>query len=146
MATFDLKQHYHDYIAVIGQGCPVGPMESYVHDGVIHNQSAPKSVAEYSKMIADSQVYFPGLQFHVETLVIEPDGGEPVQANQGSAQVAVRIRLTFNPTGDKEEAFYEHVFYRFDKGKISRVWSMLDGAGLKWVRDRLPASQRQGHE
>jgi predicted ester cyclase len=132
----DLRQHYLDYIAAINDGCKPGTLDPFVHEGVIHNDSPPLSVADYATNITDSQVSFPDLSFTVDMIVVEPDGDKDGREG-GSGNVAVRIKLAFRPTPAQVETFYEHVFYRFEAGKIRRVWSMLDGAGLKWAEERV---------
>jgi predicted ester cyclase len=129
----DLRQHYLNYISSINDGCKPGTLEPFVHDGVIHNDSPPLSIARYATNMTDAQASLPGLTFHIDNIVVEADkdGGD-----HGNGNMAVRIRLTFKPLPDKEEVFYEHVFYRFEDGKIRQVWSMLDGAGLKWAQAR----------
>ncbi|KIW64737.1 hypothetical protein PV04_09649 [Phialophora macrospora] len=136
----DLKQHYLDYIAAINDGCKPGTLDPFVHEGVVHNDSPPLSVADYAKNITDSQASFSDLSFTAEMIVVEPDGDKDA-GERGSGNVAVRIKLAFRPTPTQEETFCEHVFYRFEAGKIRRVWSMLDGAGLKWAEARANAGK-----
>ncbi|OCT45389.1 NTF2-like superfamily protein [Cladophialophora carrionii] len=130
----DLRQHYLDYISAINDGCKPGALDPFVHEGVVHNDSPPLSVAGYAKNITDAQASFSDLSFNVEMIVVEPDGDQ-----EGFGHLAVRIRLAFRPTPGQKETFYEHVFYRLEAGKIRRVWSMLDGAGLKWAEERASA-------
>jgi len=155
----DLREHYLSYISRINRGeCAAGGLNlglsPFVHEGVIHNDSPPMTVDEYARLISDSQRELPGLYFDAEMLVVEsatqPDQHpHPHSAGQSSSQgaangtVAARLKLTYKPTPgtDETEAFYEHVFYRFQGGKISRVWSLLDGAGLRWKEERDAASR-----
>ncbi|EXJ84022.1 hypothetical protein A1O3_04689 [Capronia epimyces CBS 606.96] len=143
----DLAQLYTSYIAQINAGCEQGALSKFVNDGVVHNDSAPMSVDEYAQIIIDSQASFPGLHFDVETLVTESAKGEKGRAGDGT--VAARIKLSYNsdtvnsnsslqttPPQTNKEVFYEHVFYQLEGGKISRVWSLLDGAGQKWKEGR----------
>ncbi|ETI21675.1 hypothetical protein G647_08022 [Cladophialophora carrionii CBS 160.54] len=130
----DLRQHYLDYISAINDGCKPGALDPFVHEGVVHNDSPPLSVADYAKNITDAQASFSDLSFNIERIVVEPDGDQ-----EGFGHLAVRISLAFRPTPGQEETFYEHVFYRLEAGKIRRVWSMLDGAGLKWAEERASA-------
>ncbi|KAL2413557.1 hypothetical protein ABEF95_004479 [Exophiala dermatitidis] len=143
----DLHNIYTSYIAQINAGCGSGALKNYVNDGIIHNDSKPMSVDEYAQIILDSQAAFPGLFFEVERLVIESDKGEP--GEKGDGNVAARIKLSYTSSqvhsqqGDEatssqspKEFFYEHVFYRLEGGKISQVWSLLDGAGQKWNEER----------
>lgn len=75
-------------------------------------------------------------------LTVEDDEG--AGAESGTGTVAARLRLSYSPLGKPvhggsentegdggvDEAgivvFYEHVFYRFEEGKIRKVWSLVD--------------------
>ncbi|EXJ56132.1 hypothetical protein A1O7_09063 [Cladophialophora yegresii CBS 114405] len=132
----DLRQHYLDYISAINDGCRPGALDPFVHEGVVHNDSQPLSVADYANNITEAQASFSELRFNVEMIVAEPelDGDK-----EGDGNLAVRIKLAFRQRPGQEETFCEHVFYRFEAGKIRRVWSMLDGAGSKWAEARANA-------
>ncbi|KAI1608218.1 hypothetical protein EDD37DRAFT_654217 [Exophiala viscosa] len=131
----DLRAKYLSYISRINSGQSAsGGLSEFVNEGVVHNDSAPMSVDEYAKIITDSQRDLPGLFFEVDMLVVEDDASH--QATEGDGSVAAIIKLTYNPTPTTWETFREHVFYRLEHGKISRVWSVLDGAGLKWKEKR----------
>src|ERR1700742_2672565 len=136
----DLRQHYINYISSINNGCKPGTLDPFVHEGVVHNDSPPLSVAKYATNMTDAQASLPGLLFHIDKLVVEPDKDK---GDQGNGNVAVRIRLSFRPQPKKEEIFHEHVFYRFEDGKIRQVWSMLDGAGLKWAQERAKGAKEE---
>ncbi|KAJ9604269.1 hypothetical protein H2200_011103 [Cladophialophora chaetospira] len=129
----DLRQHYLDYLAAINDGCKTGSLDPFVHQGVVHNDSSPLSIADYAKNITESQSSFTNLFFSLDMLVVEPDKDK---GGQGYGNVAVRIRLIFDSEPGEKETFFENVFYRFEEGKIKQVWSMLDGAGLKWAQER----------
>ena len=129
----DLKQHYLNYISAINEGCTVASLEPFVHEGVIHNDSPPLSIARYATNITDAQASLSNLIFYVEKLLVELDKDK---GDQGNGDVAVRIKLSFRSTPDKEEVFHENIFYRFEDGKIRQAWSMLDGVGVKWAQER----------
>jgi predicted ester cyclase len=129
----DLRQHYRDYIDSINAGCKGGTLDRFVHEGIVHNHSSPMTVAQYAQIMIDSQASFPDLNFEVEQLIVD---GDQDSKDGSSGNLAVRIKLTFRPDPQKEESFHEHVFYRFEDGKIRQVWSMLDGAGLRWAQER----------
>lgn len=129
----DLRAHYLNYIAAINDGCKPGTLDPFVHEGVVRNESLPLSIADYAKNVTDAQASLTNLFFNLDMLIVEPDKDK---GDQGSGNVAVRIRLTFDPEPGQKETFHENVFYRFENGKIKQVWSMLDGAGLKWAQER----------
>ncbi|EXJ78879.1 hypothetical protein A1O1_09281 [Capronia coronata CBS 617.96] len=146
----DLRQLYTDYIAQINAGCGSGALAKYVNNGIVHNDSSPLSVDDYAQIILDSQASFPGLLFEVDMLVTDDANGA-----KGGGSIAARIKLSYdrsvaasNPSPETtsqqstKETFYEHVFYSLEGGKISRVWSILDGAGQRW-REELEARKGQ---
>jgi len=131
----DLREHYLSYISQINAGqCGSGGLSKYVHEGVVHNDSRPMPVDDYAQIIIDSQADLPGLLFEVDMLVVEEAHDD--QRGPGDGSVAARLKLTYSPEPLTTETFFEHVFYRFEGGKIRRVWSLLDGAGLKWKEAR----------
>lgn len=119
----DLRTIYNKYIDTLNdQGYK--QLSPFVHDDIVHNESKPMSPDAYGQMILDSIQDFPGFKFQVEMLTVEQSG------SAGEGIVAARLRLSYAPPGTKTEAervvFYEHVFYRFELGKIRRVWSLGD--------------------
>jgi predicted ester cyclase len=131
MPTINLRKHYNNYIDAINKGCQPGTLDPFVNEGIIHNDSQPLSIAEYTKIITDSQKSFLNLDFEIQQLVVDAED------DSGTGNVAVRIKLTFHgKESNVMETFYEHVFYRFEAGKIMQVWSLLDGAGLEWAKKR----------
>ena len=131
----DLREKYLSYISRINSGQSAsGGLSEFVNEGVVHNDSAPMSVDQYTKIITDSQRDLPGLFFEVDMLIVEDDTSQ--QASKGAGSVAAIIKLTYKPTPTTQDIFREHVFYRLEGGKISKVWSLLDGAGLKWKAKR----------
>ena len=107
--------------------------QPFVAPGVVHNSSNAMTPDEYGQMILNSIKDFKDFEFKVETLVVEEDKhGVTVGSNngEGNGRVAARLRLSYErprtQSGASRIVFYEHVFYRFEKGKIARVWSLVD--------------------
>lgn len=132
----DLRKQYQDYIVAINNK---KTLENFVHDGVCHNNSGPLSAVKYTQNIRDAQADMLGLFFEIDSLVVEADEGS--RGEQGDGNVACRIKLSFESKSGEKEDFIEHVFYRFEQGKIKRVWSLLDGAGLEWCKRRAAGSE-----
>ncbi|KIW59860.1 hypothetical protein PV05_00126 [Exophiala xenobiotica] len=134
----DLRQFYLDYISTINNAEDLATsLSQFVKEGLIHSHddSAPMSVATFAEMIRQSQKDLPGLHFDVEMLIVEND------AKQEDGNVASRIKLTYKPTPTTTEAFYEHCMYRVERGKIVRIWSVMDGAGQKWLDQNYAAKK-----
>lgn len=138
----DLRSIYNAYITTLNdQGYT--RLSPFVHEDMIHNDSKPMSPDQYGQMIVDSIQDFPGFLFAVEMLTVEEDESSGARSGSGTGTVATRLRLSYTPgqTGSVSGArtnvdadggesqrvtFYEHVFYRFEAGKIRRVWSLVD--------------------
>lgn len=138
----DLRSIYNTYIATLNdQGHT--QLSPFVHEDMIHNDSKPMSPNQYGQMIVDSIQNFPGFRFAVEMLTVEEDGSSGAKTGSVTGTVAARLRLSYTPgqsgtgSGGRTNAdaeggesqrvtFYEHVFYRFEAGKIRRVWSLVD--------------------
>lgn len=134
----DLRQFYLDYISTINNAEDLATsLSQFVKEGLIHSHddSAPMSAATFAEMIRQSQKDLPGLHFDVEMLIVEND------AKQEDGNVASRIKLTYKPTPTTTEAFYEHCMYRVERGKIVRIWSVMDGAGQKWLDQNYAAKK-----
>ncbi|KAJ7141763.1 hypothetical protein C8R43DRAFT_587643 [Mycena crocata] len=125
-ADMPLKAQYQAYIKQLNaQKTSDDDLAAFVHDSVTHN-ARQLTRSEYGAMIAASITGAPDLYFDVHTLVVD------------ETQVASRIHFDCTPvsefvgrqpTGGKV-AFYEHVFYRFEEGRIREVWSFLDEPAL----------------
>ncbi|KAJ9497523.1 hypothetical protein LTR99_009141 [Exophiala xenobiotica] len=132
----DLRQFYLDYISTINNAEDlVSDLAQFVKEGLIHSHDddAPMSVAAFAQMIRQSQKDLPGLHFDVGMLVVEND------TDREAGSIASRIKLTYKPTPTTEETFYEHCMYRVEKGKMARMWSVMDGAGQKWLDQNYAA-------
>jgi steroid delta-isomerase-like uncharacterized protein len=93
----------------------------FVTDGVVYN-GEPLGLAGYRAMLEADTEATPDLQFVAQILLAD------------AGVVACRLffectpRQTFlglEPTG-QQVSFAEHVFYRFDDGRIAEVWSLID--------------------
>ena len=123
-AEMDLKTHYQGYIDKLNGELTAGCLDPYIEDGIVFNDSGKLSVADCVHNVQEVQAILPGLHFDVEWIVVEKDPGS--QGEQGFANVAVRARVSYNSALGKEITFTEHVFYRFEAGKIARGKSIVD--------------------
>jgi predicted ester cyclase len=104
-------------------------LDRYVHDELRYNDRT-LTREDYRSLLADDVARIPDLAYAVDLLVVRGD------------HVACRLwfdctpRVTFHgiePDG-RRVAFAEHVFYRFESGRIAQVWSLID---LDAVRAQL---------
>jgi predicted ester cyclase len=125
-----LEDVYRAYLACLNER-QLERLGEYVHDELTYNGDA-LSLDGYRALLADDVARIPDLLFTVDLLVVHGD------------HVACRLwfdctpRATFHgiePDG-RRVAFAEHVFYRFDAGRIAQVWSLID---LDAVRAQLDA-------
>ncbi|WP_086680813.1 ester cyclase [Amycolatopsis pretoriensis] len=101
-------------------------MGTFAHDPVVHNDRT-LSLTAFQDLLKRDATEIPGLRYAVERLVVQ--GG----------QVACRIRFDCTPAADfrglpttgKRVSFVEHVFYRYDDGKIAEIWSLVDTEAIR---------------
>lgn len=105
----------------------------YVADDVSYNGQFI-GYAGYLHARQDEFRTIPDLHFDAQLLM----------ANE--ATVACRLYFNITPSGDflglpvngKRISFAEHVFYEFENGKISKVWSVLDQAAIEAQLSSIP--------
>lgn len=85
------------------------------------------TLADYRAMLVEDTQAIPDLQFHPELLVAD----DHVVACRLYFRCNPRHAfLGFEPTG-QQVSFPEHVFYRFDEGRIVDVWSVIDKQAIR---------------
>lgn len=100
-------------------------LDAYVHDELTYNDEV-LTRQQYADMIAADARAVPDLHFDAHLLVVDAD------------TVACRLWFDCTPTGTffgseptgKRISFGEHVFYRFQDGRIAQVWSLIDRAAI----------------
>jgi predicted ester cyclase len=110
----DLRSIYMDYISSLNAK-NYGQLSHYVHRDVVHN-GKKLGVNGYRKLIQDSFESYTWLHFNVAMLVVD-------ESQQSVASILVLKGSDPRAIGVPRE----HVFYSFQDGKISEVWSMLEG-------------------
>lgn len=101
-------------------------LDNYVADDVAYNGQCI-GYAGYRNARQEEFRTIPDLHFDAQLLI----------ANETT--VACRLYFNITPLGDflglpvngQRISFAEHVFYEFDNGKISKVWSVLDQAAIE---------------
>jgi predicted ester cyclase len=128
MADLDREDHYRGYLACLNERRFVD-LGDFVHDPVTHNDRT-LTMTKFQDLLRRDATEIPDLYYAIERLVVQ---GE---------QVACRIRFDCTPTGsfrgipatDQPISFVEHVFYRYQSGKIAEIWSLID---MDAVREQL---------
>ncbi|MCV7419682.1 ester cyclase [Mycobacterium yunnanensis] len=126
----DLLNVYRDYLSCLNDR-RWSDLDHYVADAVVHNDRA-LGLAGYRAMLEADTEAIPDLRFVPEILLADD---RVVSCRLAFDCTPRHPFLGFEATG-RRVSFAENVFYRFDGGKIVRVWSVID-------RDAI---SRQGFE
>jgi predicted ester cyclase len=124
----DLESRYRAYLAVLNER-RLDDLVHHVHDELTYN-GEPMTRRQYQELIAADVAAAPDLVYDAQLVV----------AASGAAgdQVACRLvfdcapqgeLLGFRPDGARLQ-FAEHVFYRYEDGRIAAVRSMIDRAAI----------------
>jgi len=124
MQGSELEAHYRRYLDCLNER-RLDDLGEFTHDNLVYNDEAI-TVRQYRDLIAAGIEAIPDLFFQVDLLVVR---GEQVACRLTFDCTPQREFLGLQPTG-ASVSFSEHVFYRFTDGRIARVWSLIDRAGL----------------
>jgi predicted ester cyclase len=136
MSSNELADRYRGYIDCLNRQ-DWAQLHRFVHDEVRHN-GRPLGLAGYRAMLEQDYRDIPDLRFEIDWLVSEPP------------RVAARLAFDCTPRGrflglavdGRRVAFAEHVFYRFQDGKVHGVWSILDKTAIEDQLTGVPSSAR----
>lgn len=121
----DLTTTYRAYIACLNTQ-DWANLGQFVAEDAQHN-GRPFGLAGYRAMLEQDFQDIPDLVFTIELLVANPP------------HIAARLAFDCTPKGSflglpvngRRVQFTEHVFYEFDDGKITKVWSILDKVAIE---------------
>ena len=116
----ELEERYRGYLACLNER-RFHDLPQFAHDPVVHNDRT-LTIAEFQDLLRKDATEIPDLRYDIDLLV--------VQGNQ----VACRIRFDCTPAGafrgipaaGRTISFAEHVFYRYEDGKIAEIRSLID--------------------
>jgi predicted ester cyclase len=125
MVKMKLSDVYRNYIACLNQQ-DWSKLEQYVDNNVYYNDKQI-GLSGYRKMLERDFYDIPDLHFNIQLLV--SDG----------LYIASRLLFDCSPKGKffdlningRRISFSENVFYEFQKGKIVKVWSIIDKATIE---------------
>ncbi|WP_029350863.1 ester cyclase [Bosea sp. 117] len=116
---------YSDYIACLNER-DWTKLGEFVDSDVVHN-GLKLGLAGYRGMLERNVRDIPDLRFETELLVVQPP-----QIGSRLKFDCRPIRWFFDlPINGRRVIFYENVFYRFDRGRIVQVWSIVDKAAIE---------------
>ncbi|KTT32855.1 ester cyclase [Pseudomonas rhizoryzae] len=124
LAPAALATHYQAYLDCLNRQA-WAELGRYVDDAVEHN-GRPLGLAGYRAMLEGDHAAIPDLQFVARLLVVEP----PWLAAQLDFDCTPHGELFCLPVNGRRVRFSEHVFYRFAKGRICEVRSVIDRAAI----------------
>ncbi|MEX3958629.1 ester cyclase [Trinickia sp. EG282A] len=125
MSERNLSNVYRHYIDCLNRR-DWSSLGQFVDDDVIHN-GRQIGLSGYREMLERDVRDIPDLRFIIELLVVEP----PVVASRLAFDCSPTHRFLGLDIGGKRISFTENVFYAFRDGKIARVWSVIDKAGIE---------------
>ncbi|OTA60815.1 SnoaL-domain-containing protein [Hypoxylon sp. EC38] len=134
LSAGELEDKYRAYISCINAQTMETDLHKFCHPEVVHNTKT-LTINEYRLLIQEAFAAIPDITFDLHTVI----------ADDEAQRVAARIEFTGTPVGILAGAkpngcrvnFCEHVTYRFEDGKIARVWSIVDWASYRaqlWER------------
>lgn len=125
MEDQDLLDTYRNYLACLNDR-RWSDLGEYVADDVVHNGRA-LGLSGYRAMLESDTHAIPDLEFVAEILLAE---GHVVSCRLFFQCTPQHEFLGFEPTGQRV-SFAEHVFYRFDGGRIGEVHSLVDRDAIR---------------
>ncbi|WIX98769.1 ester cyclase [Amycolatopsis mongoliensis] len=121
----DLAERYRAYLTCLNER-RFDDLPDFAHDPVVHN-ARTLSMADFQALLKRDATEIPDLTYVIERLVVQDD------------QVACRIRFDCTPAEDfrglptagRALSFVEHVFYRYEDGRIAEIWSLVDTDAIR---------------
>jgi predicted ester cyclase len=125
MEDDDPLEIYRSYLACLNDR-RWSALGEYVADDVVHNGRA-LGLSGYRAMLESDTRVIPDLEFVPEILLAD---GQVVSCRLFFQCTPQHEFLGFEPTGQRV-SFAEHVFYRFDGGRIREVYSLIDRDAIR---------------
>jgi len=120
VAQENLESTYLAYLDALN-GRRFDELDRYVCDELVYNDQQ-LTRQQYADMIADDVRATPDLRFEAQLLSTT---GDLVACRLWFNCTPTSTFLGLEPTG-AAISFAEHVFYRFEGGRIAHVWSLID--------------------
>ncbi len=125
MDMSELRIQYENYITCLNER-QFDRLNYYVADRVVYN-GLGYTIDDYRTMLIGDTASIPDLFFEIGLLVAENDC---VAARLDFKCTPRREFLGFRPNGE-QVSFSENVFYKFSRGKIVEVWSLIDRQAIE---------------
>ena len=125
MTKVDLDGIYRDYIACLNAQC--WPKLGQFVDDDVHHNGRPIGLSGYRDMLEKDFREIPDLHFDIDLLIADP----PHIASRLQFDCTPKANFLGLAVNGKRVRFAENVFYEFQRGKIWRVWSVIDKAAIE---------------
>lgn len=124
MSADELRERYQAYLDCLNRQAWT-ELGRHVDEAVEHN-GRPLELAGYQAMLEGDHAAIPDLHFAARRLVVEP----PWLAAQLDFDCTPRGELFGLAVNGRRVRFSEHVFYRFENGRIREVRSVIETAAI----------------
>jgi predicted ester cyclase len=124
LAATELGSRYQAYLDCLNRQA-WAELGRHVDEAVAHN-GRPRGLAGYQAMLEGDHAAIPDLHFTARQLVVEA----PWLAAQLDFDCTPRGELFGLAVNGRQVRFSEHVFYRFENGRIREVRSVIDTAAI----------------
>ena len=124
MTRDEIALAYRAYIACLNRQ-DWDALDRHVAEDVEYNGSTI-GLGGYRDMLVEDFRAIPDLSFHVVALACDP----PLVASRLSFDCTPVGRLFGLPVDGARVRFDENVFYEYRGGRVGRVWSVIDKAGV----------------
>lgn len=124
LAATEFGSHYQAYLDCLNRRAWT-ELGRHVDEAVEHN-GRPLGLAGYQAMLEGDHAAIPDLHFAARLLVVEA----PWLAAQLDFDCTPRGELFGVAVNGRRVRFSEHVFYRFENGRIREVRSVIDTAAI----------------
>jgi predicted ester cyclase len=125
MTKAGLSDIYRGYIACLNKQ-DWANLGRFVHEEA-HYNGERVGLSGYRKMLEGDFRAIPDLYFDIQLLISEP----PLVASRLHFNCTPKGILFGLPVNGRKVSFSENVFYEFRDGRIWKVWSVIDKAGIE---------------
>jgi predicted ester cyclase len=125
MTKAGLSDIYRGYIACLNKQ-DWANLGRFVHEEA-HYNGERVGLSGYRKMLEGDFRAIPDLYFDIQLLISEP----PLVASRLRFNCTPKGILFGLPVNGRKVSFSENVFYEFRDGRIWKVWSVIDKAGIE---------------
>ncbi|KAH9906411.1 SnoaL-domain-containing protein [Xylariomycetidae sp. FL2044] len=123
LSTRELDAKYRTYMACINERTMQTELAKHCHARLTYNGAA-ETIEDYADHMREAIAAIPDIYYSLHTVV----------ADEATQRVVARLEFTGTPVATfagiapngRGVSFCEHVTYRFQAGKIARVWSIVD--------------------